>query len=161
MLLAVMEGIILSFTMLMICVMSIKNGPVGGVHYYEQDVWKRVIEIGLITEKQIKRNQTVSGIPFFVMLMIVCPVIEFCLNDPSGFMEGFIHLLIAFMICNLFDRFFIDWYWVGHTKAWIIPGTEDLMPYIPKNALITKWVSSLIMYPAMAALLSFIFTKIM
>ena len=21
--------------------------------------------------------------------------------------------------------------WVGHTKAWIIPGTEDLRPYIP------------------------------
>ena len=32
MLLAVMEGIILSVTLLMICVMSIKNGPVGGVH---------------------------------------------------------------------------------------------------------------------------------
>ena len=76
-------------------------------------------------------------------------------------MEGFIHLLIAFMICNLFDRLFIDWYWVGHTKAWIIPGTEDLMPYIPKKAVIRKWVSSMIMYPVFAALLSFVFTKIM
>ena len=23
------------------------------------------------------------------------------------------------------DRLFIDWYWVGKTKAWDIPGTED------------------------------------
>ena len=36
------------------------------------------------------------------------------------------------MIEGLFDRFFIDWFWVGKTKAWLIPGTEDLMPYIPK-----------------------------
>ena len=28
------------------------------------------------------------------------------------------------------DRLLIDEYWVGHTHAWIIPGTEDLRPYI-------------------------------
>ncbi|MBQ9685890.1 MAG: hypothetical protein IJV41_04975 [Oscillospiraceae bacterium] len=28
-----------------------------------------------------------------------------------------------------FDRVFIGRYRVGHTKAWIIPGTEGLMPY--------------------------------
>ena len=48
----------------------------------------------------------------------------------------------VFMIGNLFDRLFIDEFWVGHTKAWFIPGTEDLMPYIPikvkiKNGLVT------------------------
>lgn len=31
---------------------------------------------------------------------------------------------------NLIDRFLIDGVWVGHTKAWTIPGTEDLKPYI-------------------------------
>ena len=159
MILAVIEGILLSFTLLMICVLSIKNGPVGGVHYYEKDVQDRVVEMGLITEKEIKRNNTLMGIPFFIMMIIVCPVMVFFLNKASGFSEGFLQLLTAYMICNLFDRIFIDWYWVGHTKAWIIPGTEDLMPYIPKNAVIRKWVSSMIMYPAFAALLSFVFTK--
>ena len=37
-----------------------------------------------------------------------------------------------YLILNIFDRLFIDWYWVGHTKAWKIEGTEDLKPYIPK-----------------------------
>ncbi|RKM59319.1 hypothetical protein D6855_10475 [Butyrivibrio sp. CB08] len=160
MLLAVIEGILLSFTLLMICVINIKNGPVGGVHYYEKDVRDRVVEMGLLTEKEIKRNKSLSCIPFFVMMILVCPVMVFFLNGASGFMEGFIQLLTAYMICNLFDRLFIDWYWVGHTKAWIIPGTEDLMPYIPKNALIRKWVISMIMYPVFAALLSFVFTKL-
>ncbi len=160
MILAIIEGIILSFTLLMICVINIQNGPVGGVHYYEKDVWDRVVEMGLLTEKEIKRNKSLSAIPFFVMMIIVCPVMVFFLNGASGFMEGFIQLLTVYMICNLFDRLFIDWYWVGHTKAWIIPGTEDLMPYIPKNAVIRKWVASMIMYPLFAAILAFIFAKI-
>ena len=32
------------------------------------------------------------------------------------------------MMEGLFDRLFIDWYWGGKTKAWIIEGTEDLIP---------------------------------
>lgn len=159
MVLAVIEGVVLSFTLLMICVICIKNGPEGGVHFYEKDVQDRVVEMGLLTEKDIKRNQRLAGIPFFVMMLIVSPVMVFFLNRASGFVEGFVHLLIAFMICNLFDRIFVDWYWVGHTKAWFIPGTEDLMPYIPKKVMIKKWVSSMIMYPLSAALLSYIFTK--
>lgn len=31
-------------------------------------------------------------------------------------------------------------YWVGHTKAWVIPGTEDLMPYISKSDKQKKWL---------------------
>ena len=34
----------------------------------------------------------------------------------------------------------IDGYWVGHTKAWVIPGTEDLMPYISKADKQKKWL---------------------
>ena len=34
----------------------------------------------------------------------------------------------------------IDGYWVGHTKAWVIPGTEDLMPYISKTDKKKKWL---------------------
>lgn len=45
---------------------------------------------------------------------------------------------------GLFDRFFIDWYWVEHTKAWNIPNTEDLKPYIPKKMKIVKWVGTIV-----------------
>ena len=50
MILAVLEGLILSFVLLLVCVVNIQNGPVSGVHYYEEPVKKRVIEMGLITE---------------------------------------------------------------------------------------------------------------
>lgn len=59
---------------------------------------------------------------------------------------------------GLFDRIFIDWYWVGHTKAWMIPNTEDLQPYIPLKTLIGKWVGTVIGYPMIAAIIAAIMT---
>ena len=54
----------------------------------------------------------------------------------------------------VFDRFFIDSYWVGHTKAWSIPGTEDLKQYIPKRTLINKWLIVIAGNPLIAAFLA-------
>ena len=58
------------------------------------------------------------------------------------------------MIVGVFDRLFIDWYWVGKTKAWYIPGTEELMPYVPKKTHVRKWIGTVIGYPLLAAILS-------
>ena len=45
MILAFIEGLVLSFILLLVCVINIKNGPVGGVHYYEEPVKERVVEM--------------------------------------------------------------------------------------------------------------------
>ena len=67
---------------------------------------------------------------------------------------------IIYWISGLFDRFFIDWYWVGKTKAWEIPNTDDLKPYIPKNVLIRKWIGTIFVYPLFAAIIAGIMTLI-
>ncbi|MBR2067920.1 MAG: hypothetical protein IJ875_06655 [Solobacterium sp.] len=56
-------------------------------------------------------------------------------------------MIIISLIANIFDRVFIDYYWVGKTNAWNIPGTEDLKPYIPTHTLIKKWIGTLIVHP--------------
>ena len=85
----------------------------------------------------------------------------FCVNGAETFLDGFIQLTIMYLLCGLFDRVFIDWYWVGHTKTWLIPGTEDLMPYIHKKTWAAKIIGTVIGYPLFAALLSWIFTLIL
>lgn len=62
---------------------------------------------------------------------------------------------------GIFDRIGIDLIWVGHTKAWIIPGTEDLTPYIPLKIHLMKWAVTLILYPIMGALICWIATIIL
>lgn len=157
MVLAIIEGFVLSFVLLMVCVVNIKNGAVGGVHYYEQDVKDRVIKMGLITREQIGRNKMLSFIPLMTALLIISPVMAFYVNGAETFLQGFAQLTAMYAVCGIFDRVFIDWYWVGHTKAWIIEGTEDLMPYIKKGTWVKKIVLTILLYPALAALLSWVF----
>ena len=157
MVLSLIEGAVLSFVLLLICVVNIRNGAVGGVHYYEQEVKDRVVEMGLITKEQIKRNLLLSAVPLMAALVIVSPVMAFFVNGAETFLQGFWQLTVMYGVCGLFDRIFIDWYWVGHTKAWIIEGTEDLMPYIKSRTWVKKIVLTVVLYPALAALMSWVF----
>ncbi len=156
MVMAVMEGIILSFILLLVCVINIKDGPVGGVHYYEPPVQDRVVDLGLITKEQIKKNLAFSSLGLLVPLIVCAPLSVVFINGADTFMDAFLQLVVMYMICGAFDRIFIDWYWVGHTKAWLIPGTEDLMPYIHKETWIKKIVLTIVLYPILAALLALI-----
>ncbi len=76
------------------------------------------------------------------------------INGAEGFWSGFIQILVILMMAGLFDRLFIDWWWVGHTKAWVISGTEDLMPYIYGKTLVKKWLGTIVGFPILAALLA-------
>lgn len=62
---------------------------------------------------------------------------------------------------NLIDRFLIDEYWVGHTNAWIIPGTEDLRPYITATDKRRKWIMGTIGMATLAAALAGIMSAIL
>ena len=61
---------------------------------------------------------------------------------------------MIWLVAGVFDRFFIDWYWVNYTKAWIIEGTEDLRPYIPRKVVVKKWLFTIVVSPLMAVILS-------
>ena len=152
--LVLFEGLILCFWLLLICVIGIANGPVGLVVFYEQDVKDRVIELGLTTAEKIKRTTVISRIALFLPQLVVFPVLVYFYNGIDGFWNGFLQLLGIYMIANLFDRLFIDEWWVGHTKAWDIPGTEDLKPYINMKTRIRKWVGSWVGFPILAAIIS-------
>lgn len=78
----------------------------------------------------------------------------YCLNGARGFWEPFWQISVISLMEGLFDRIFIDWYWVGKTKAWDIPGTEDLKPYISGKPVVVKWLFTLVGYPLMAAIIS-------
>ena len=90
----------------------------------------------------------------FVPMLILVPYMVYGINGVSDFRNGSWQMLVILMIAGLFDRIFIDWWWVGHTKAWIIQGTEDLMPYIYGKTLLKKWAGTLVGYPILAAVLA-------
>lgn len=145
------EGVVMCFLLLIVCVIGIANGPVGLVALYEEDVQARVVELGYTTKEKIRKSLIVTSVALFAPILILTPLMVYGINGATGFWDGFWQMTVVLWIMGLFDRIFIDWYWVGRTKAWIIPGTEDLQPYIPGKVLIRKWVGTIIGYPIIAA----------
>lgn len=152
----IIEGLVICFWLLLVCVVGIANGPVGLVVLYEQEVKDRVVELGLTTKEKIKKTTAITVVAIFLPMLILPPLMAYGINGVTGFCNGFLQMLGIFMISGLFDRIFIDWWWVGRTKAWVIPGTEDLRPYIYGKTLIKKWVGTLIGFPILAAILAWI-----
>ena len=152
--LIIFEGLVCCLFVLLSCVIGIANGPVNMVFFYDKKVQDRVVENGLITGEKIKRNynrfKLFGVLPYFVFVVAAV----YCLNKARGFLNPFLQMLAVLLIEGVFDRVFIDWWWVGHTKAWNIPGTEDLKPYIDSKAMTGKWIGTLVGFPLIAAIIS-------
>ncbi len=147
----ILEGLVMCFLLLLVCVIGIANGPIGLVVLYEKDVQERVVQLGLTTKEKIKKNFIIASLAMFIPVLVFVPFMVYVINGAVGFFEGFWQMTAILLIQGLFDRFFIDWYWVEHTKAWEIPGTEDLKPYIPGKVKLGKWLGTLIGFPLIAA----------
>jgi len=148
------EGIGLGLILMLICALGIRNGAIGLVHLYNDDVRRRVVELGLTTDAKIKRRGGIFKavcVPIYLIYVIVC---VYMINGARGFLPGFWQELIILMIMNLVDRLVVDEYWVGHTKAWIIPGTEDLQPYITPENKKQKWLIGTLGWATIAAVLA-------
>ena len=52
----ILEGLILSFFLWLICKLGIRNGAVGMVHLYDKKVQRRAVELGLTTEEKIRKS---------------------------------------------------------------------------------------------------------
>lgn len=155
------EGIVMCFVLLIVCVIGIANdGPVGLVTFYEDEVHERVVELGLVTKEQIKQQTIVSGLAVMLPMLIFVPFMVYGVNGARTFLEGFTQMATIGLIAGLFDRLFIDWWWVGRTNAWVIPGTEDLQPYIYGKTLLIKWVGTLVEFPLIYALIAWAMTLV-
>ena len=136
----ILEGLGLGALLVLVCAVGIHKGAVGMVHLYSQEVQERCVTLGLTTHAKIKRNALIFKavcVPGYIAYVLVC---VYAVNGARGFLAGFWQLLVILSVMNLIDRFWVAGYWVGHTKAWVIPGTEDLMPYISKADKQKKWL---------------------
>ena len=136
----ILEGIGLGVLLILVCAIGIRNGAVGMVHLYSPEVQERCVTLGLTTHAKIKRNALIFKavcVPGYIAYVLVC---VYPVNGARGFPAGFWQMLVILSVMNLMDRFLVDDFWVGHTKAWTIPGTEDLKPYITAKDKEKKWL---------------------
>ena len=150
----VIEGVLLGALLALLCAVGIRKGAVTMVFLYHGDVQDRCVQNGLITRERIWQNRKIFkglGVPLYFTFVLVS---VYAVNGARGFWPGFWQLFAILSILNLIDRLLIDEYWVGHTKAWDIPGTEDLKPYIDRKDRIGKWLVGTVGFAALSAILS-------
>ena len=155
------EGLLLGTLLAAFCAIGIRNGAVNMVFLYHKDVQERCVREGLITKEQIQKNQRFFkslGIPVYLAFVLVS---VFVINGARGFWSGFWQCFAILSVMNLIDRFGIDDYWVGHTKAWVIPGTEDMRPYINRKDKLGKWFIGTVGFAVLSAILSGMMTLIL
>ena len=157
----ILEGLILGALLVLVCAFGIRNGAVGMVHLYSPEVQDRCVSLGLTTHEKIRKNSLtfkICCLPGYIAYVLIC---VYAVNGARGFGQGTLQLFVILSIMNLIDRFLVDGYWVGHTKAWIIPGTEDLRPYITANDKKKKWIAGTVGMLLISAILSGIMTLIL
>lgn len=150
----ILEGLGLGALLVLICALGIRRGAVGMVHLYHEDVQARAVAKGLTTKEAIRKNSIrfkFLCIPGYLAYVLVC---VYCVNGARGFLPGFWQLLAILSVMNVIDRLLIDDWWVGHTEAWVIPGTEDLRPYITARDIGRKWLAGTIGMAVISAVLS-------
>ncbi len=150
----ILEGLGLGALLFLVCAFGIRGGAVGMVHLYSPEVQARCVDLGLTTKERIRRNALLLKaicVPGYIAYVLV---FVYAVNGARGFFAGFWQLFVILSVMNLIDRFLIDDFWVGHTRAWTIPGTENLKPYITKRDKGRKWLFGTVGMVAIAAVLS-------
>ena len=154
----ILEGLGLGILLVLVCAVGIRKGAVGMVHLYSPAVQQRCVKLGLTSPERIRRNSLLFKavcIPGYIGYVLVC---VYGINGAKGFVQGFWQLLVILSVMNLMDRLLVDGYWVGHTNAWTIPGTEDLKPYITAKDKQKKWLFGTVGMAVIAAVLAAMMT---
>lgn len=152
------EGFGLGIFLIFVCALGIRRGAVDMVHLYSPEVQNRCVRLGLTTPEKIRGNALVFRlicVPGYIAYVLVC---VYGINGARGFLSGFWQLLVILSVMNLMDRFLVDEFWVGHTGAWTIPGTEDLKPYITSRDKCKKWIFGTVGMAVIAGVLSVVMT---
>ena len=66
---------------------------------------------------------------FFSVMLAALVLIIGLWNRVSDFSTAYLQALLFLEVMNWYDGIVIDRLWVGHSRFWIIPGTEEI-PFV-------------------------------
>ena len=109
--------------------LGVGNNALNGLYFYPKAVQERVYELGLTDRQTVKRKRIIFMTTFFIVMLVVLLLMIGLWNDVKDFPEAYLQSLLFLEVMNWYDGIVIDRLWVGHSKFWIIPGTEEI-PFV-------------------------------
>ena len=109
--------------------LAVRNDALNALYFYPKPVQERVYELGLTDRETVARKRKRFMIPFMIVMLCALLLIIGLWNGIRDFWPAYFQALLFLEVMNWFDGIVIDRLWVGHSKFWIIPGTEDI-PFV-------------------------------
>lgn len=109
--------------------LSVRDNALNALYFYPKPVQERVYELGLTDRETVARKRKRFMIPFLAVQLCALLLIIGLWNGIHDFWPAYWQALLFLEVMNWFDGIVIDRLWVGHSKLWIIPGTEDI-PFV-------------------------------
>jgi len=116
---------------------SVRGGAINGLYFYPKAVQERAYEIGLTDRKTVKKQCKRFMTLFYIVMLSALILIIAVWNRVSDFKTAYLQTLLFLEVMNIYDGAVIDKLWVGHSKFWILKGTEDI-PFVQTWAQVVK-----------------------
>ncbi len=108
---------------------AVRGGAINGLYFYPKAVQERAYEIGLTDRETVKKQRKRFMTLFYIVMLTALVLIIAVWNHVSDFKNAYLQALLFLEVMNIYDSIVIDKLWVGHSKFWILKGTEDI-PFV-------------------------------
>ena len=104
---------------------AVRGGAIDGLYFYPKPLQERAIAIGLTDRETMDRKRKQFMIPFVLTMLVALLLIIGVWNGIRDYKTAYLQALLFLEVMNWYDGIVIDKWWVGHSRFWILPGTED------------------------------------
>ena len=109
--------------------LAVGGSALNGLYFYPKPVQEKVHALGLTDRETVARKRKRFMILFFLVMLSALVLIIGLWNGVRRFWPAYWQALLFLEIMNWYDGIVIDRLWVGHSRFWIIPGTEEI-PFV-------------------------------
>lgn len=108
---------------------GVGSNALNGLYFYPKPVQEKVYELGLTDRETVAKKRKVFMIAFFAVMAAALILIIRVWNGIQSFWAAYWQALLFLEVMNWYDGIVIDRLWVGHSRFWVIPGTEEI-PFV-------------------------------
>ena len=116
---------------------AVGNNALNGLYFYPKPVQEKAYELGLTDRETVAKKRKLFMTAFFAVMVAALISIIRVWNGIQSFWTAYLHALIFLEVMNWYDGIVIDRLWVGHSRFWVIPGTEEI-PFVQTWPQISK-----------------------
>jgi len=108
---------------------GVGNNALNGLYFYPKPVQEKAYKLGLTDRETVAKKRKRFMIAFFAVMAMALILIIRVWNGIQSFWAAYLQALIFLEVMNWYDGIVIDRLWVGHSRFWVIPGTEEI-PFV-------------------------------